>query len=62
MSVAVFVYIVNTGHILAKIQNVKMTFVDFDSLPSNGIIAKIILCDVDLLFECPKFELLVSLK
>ena len=39
-----------------------MSFVDFDSLPSNGIIAKIILCDVDLLFEGQKFEMLVSLK
>ena len=40
----------------------ETTFVDFDILPSNGFIGKIVLCELDLLFEGKKFEKLISLK
>ena len=38
------------------------TFIYFDILSSNGIIAKIVLCDLDLLFEGHKFETVIPLK
>ena len=44
------------GHTLAKIKNVKNTFIDFLHLSSNDVIAKIILRDLDLLFEGQRFE------
>ena len=33
-----------------------MTYVDFLHLPSIGVIAKIVLRDLDLIFESQKFE------
>ena len=38
------------------------TFVDFDNFPSNGVIAKIALRDLNLLVEGHKFKIVISLK
>ena len=46
-----------TGLILAKIKNVKKDVCRFWHLSSNWVIAKIVLCDLDLLFEGQWFEL-----
>ena len=60
-SVCVSVYlpvtIACTGHTLAKIKNVKNYICIFWNLPSNGIIAKIVLRGLDLLCEDQRFEL-----
>ena len=43
--------VLTIGHILAKIKKVKNDVCRFWQLPSNGVIAKIALRDLDLLFE-----------
>ena len=43
-------------------QNCMDDFYRFWYLPSNGIIAKTLLCDLGLLFEGKKFKTLISLK
>ena len=50
VSVCVSVTVVSTGHNLAKIKIVKADVCRFFHLPSNGVIAKIVLRDIDLLF------------
>ena len=52
----VCVTIVHTDQTLAKIKNVKNDVCRISHLPSNGIIAKIVLCDHDLLFESQRLE------
>ena len=45
--------------------SVKLSFLDFCillCLPSNGVNAKIVLCDLVLLCEGQTFEILISLK
>ena len=56
------VTIFTTGHIIAKINNLKNDVYRFWHLPSNYIIAKIVLHDLDLLFEGQKCETSTSLK
>ena len=43
VSVCLCVTIVRTGPILVKIKDVQMLFEDIEILPSNGVIAKIVL-------------------
>ena len=45
------VTIVSTDHALATIKMLKMTFVEFDILSSDGINAKTVLYELDLFFE-----------
>ena len=45
-----------TGRTLAKNKMETMTFVDFDICLSNGVIAKIVLRNLDLLFEGQRLE------
>ena len=52
LSISVCVcYFVHTSHTLAKIKNVKNEVGTFLHLPANGIIVKIVLCDLDLHFR-----------
>ena len=51
-----------TGRILAKTKNVKNDVCRISYLLSNGFSEKIVVCDLDLPFECPKFATLISLK
>ena len=50
--------IVRMGHTLPKITNLKMTGVHFDICHSNGVIEKIALGDLDLLFGGKEFNFL----
>ena len=49
-------------HILAKFKNVKMTFCSFLYFPPNGAIGKVVIRDIDLLFQDQIFKLLICLK
>ena len=62
LSVFVCVTIVTTGHTLEKIKNVKNDVCRLWHLPSNGVIAKIVLHDLDLLFEGKNCDTLIYLK
>ena len=55
VGVSLCVTIVHTGHTLAKIKNVKNAS-RFSHLPSKSVIAKIVLSDLDLLFEDTHFK------
>ena len=58
VSVYLYVTIVHTRHTLAKIKNVKKTDVcRFLHLPSNGIVAKIVLHDLDVRFRFQMFKI-----
>ena len=53
---------VTTVRILAKIKNVKNDVCRFPYSPSKYVTAKIVLRDVDLLFERLMFKIVISLK
>ena len=56
------VKIVRTGHILEKIKNVKNNVCTFLHLLSNGVIAKISLRNLDLLFGGKTLKIVIYLK
>ena len=62
LCVDVSITILRTGHTSAKIKSVKNDFCTFLHLPSNGVNAKIVLRDVDLLFKGHKFKISISLR
>ena len=62
MSVCLCVTIVSLCYTLAKIKNVKNDVWIIWHVPSNGVIAKIVPRDRDLLFEGQHFKMLISLK
>ena len=62
VSVCMYVTSVRKGRDLVKMKNVKNDVCRFWYLTSNGIIAKILLGDLDLHFEVQKLKTFVSLK
>ena len=59
VSVCQSVTFVRTGRTLAKIKNVKNEVCRFWYLPLNGVIAKIVLHDIDLNFQGQTFEMAI---
>ena len=57
VSVCLSVTFVHTGRTLAKIKNLKYDVCRFWHLPSNGIIAKLVLRDLDLHFLFQMFKI-----
>ena len=55
MCLCVYVTIVRTGRISAKIKNVNNDVCIFEHLPSNSVTAKIGLREIDIVFEGHKF-------
>ena len=60
MSVCLSVKLVRIGHTLMKIANVKNDVCRFLHFPSNGVIAKITIRELDLLFGGQHLKLYIS--